>query len=145
MRTFYFLCCCILLTSISWSQDQKTHEQIRSLKLAHLASELNLTAQEADKFWPLYATYNSKIYQIRHSDKVRFIHKTDIEQIRCMSELDAKNTLDELNKYEQDYFAVRSKFNEDALKIISVKKLILLKKAEDDFNRKLLKQYKKKK
>lgn len=145
MKTIHFLLGCLLFSVVALAQDQKSHEQIKSLKLAHLASELNLTSQESEKFWPLYTAYDNKIYDLRHNDVARFIHKTDNDVIKKMSEEDAKKALENIITYEDDYFAIRKKFNEDAQKILSYKKIILLKKAEDDFNRKLLKQYKKKK
>ncbi|SFJ21400.1 hypothetical protein [Myroides guanonis] len=145
MKKIAYLLCSILISSFALAQDHKSHEQIKSLKIAHLASELDLTTQEADKFWPVYTTYDNKMYDLRHNDEARFIHKTDIEDIKKMSEEDAKKALANIKKYEEEYFSIRKKFNEDAQKILSNKKIILLKKAEDDFNRKLLKQYKKKK
>lgn len=145
MKKIILLLCCLFVANFALAQNQKSHEQIKSLKIAHLASELNLSSQEADKFWPLYTTYDNKIFDLRHNEVARFIHKKDIEEIQKMSEEDSKKALANIIDYEQEYFSVRKKFNEDAQKILSNKKIILLKKAEDDFNRKLLKQYKKKK
>jgi hypothetical protein len=41
---------------------------------------------------------------------------------------------------EENLFALRKKFIKDLNGVISAKKIIILKKAEDDFNRQLLKQ-----
>ncbi|WP_010252953.1 PH1570 family protein [Myroides injenensis] len=136
----------IILFSIQSINAQENHiDKIRSLKIAHLTTALNLTKSEAEKFWPIYNTYDNKMGELRHSQIVKFIKTTDIEDIEAMTEKDASNKIQELIDFETDYFTIRKQFLVDAKKILSNKKILILKKAEDDFNRKLLKKYKEKK
>lgn len=144
MKTFYTFIL-LLISSIVFSQDAKSHDQIKALKIAHLATELNLNSSEAEKFWPLYNVYDQKMYDLRHNEVSKFIQKTEINKIKEMSEIDANRSLKDMINFGAEYFSVRKQFIQDAQKILSAKKIILLKKAEDDFNRKLLKQYKKRK
>ena len=144
MKTFYTFVL-LLISSLVFAQDAKSHDQIKALKIAHLATELNLNSSEAEKFWPLYNVYDQKMYELRHNEVSKFIQKTEINKITEMSESDANRCLKDMINFEAEYFSVRKQFILDAQKVMSAKKIILLKKAEDDFNRKLLKQYKKKK
>lgn len=144
MKTFYTFVL-LLISSLVFAQDVKSHDQIKALKIAHLATELNLNSSEAEKFWPLYNVYDQKMYELRHNEVSKFIQKTEINKITEMSESDANRCLKDMINFEAEYFSVRKQFILDAQKVMSAKKIILLKKAEDDFNRKLLKQYKKKK
>ena len=144
MKTFYTFIL-LLISSIVFSQDAKSHDQLKALKIAHLATELNLNSSEAEKFWPLYNVYDQKMYDLRHNEVSKFIQKTEINKIKEMSEIDANRSLKDMINFEAEYFSVRKQFIQDAQKILSAKKIILLKKAEDDFNRKLLKEYKKRK
>lgn len=136
----------VLLFSLQNINAQESHiDKIRSLKIAHLTSTLNLTKTEAEKFWPIYNTYDNKMGELRHSQIVKFIKTTEIEEIEAMNEKDASNKIQELIDFETEYFTIRKQFLIDAKKILSNKKILILKKAEDDFNRKLLKKYKEKK
>lgn len=136
----------VLLFSIQSINAQENHiDKIRSLKIAHLTTALNLTKTEAEKFWPIYNTYDNKMGELRHSQIVKFIKTTEIEEIEAMTEKDASNKIQELIDFETEYFTIRKQFLIDAKKILSNKKILILKKAEDDFNRKLLKKYKEKK
>lgn len=127
------------------AQEDKSYQQIRTLKIAHIAAELNLNSEEGDQFWPLYTQYDTKMHAIRHNNFSKYIRQTAIEDIRNLTEAEAKKTVQSLNTYEKDFLDTRRNFYNEVQKIIPYKKLILLKKAEDDFNRKLLKEYKNKK
>jgi Spy/CpxP family protein refolding chaperone len=45
------------------------HKNIQSIKVAFITRELNLTAEEAQKFWPLYNAYSESIKKIRIEQK----------------------------------------------------------------------------
>ena len=49
-----------------------------------------------------------------------------------------------MEKIEEDLFNLRRKFIKDLQGVVSAKKIIKLKKAEEDFNRELLKQMREK-
>lgn len=134
-----------LLSTLNWAQSKESHDQIRSLKIAHISAALNLTNEESEKFWPIFNTYDSKMSSLRHNPIVKYIKYTDIDNISQMNEKEANSKLQELIDYEEEYFSTRQKFIQDVKKILNNKKIILLKKAEDDFNRNLLKKYKEKK
>lgn len=121
---------------------QNKADQIRSLKIAHLSSVLDLTPEEAEKFWPIYTNYDKKMHELRHNDIVRFIKDSDISAIENLSQSEATAKINELLNFDSDYFTTRKQFIKDAQKVISNKKILILKKAEDDFNRRLLKKYK---
>ncbi|MHC5352939.1 hypothetical protein ACYSNX_01890 [Myroides sp. LJL115] len=120
---------------------QNKADQIRSLKIAHLSSVLDLTPEEAEKFWPIYTNYDKKMHELRHNDIVRFIKDSDISAIEDLSQSQATTKVNELLNFDSDYFTTRKQFIKDAQKVISNKKILTLKKAEDDFNRSLLKKY----
>ena len=45
-------------------------EKIRSYKIAYLTEKLNLTENEAQKFWPIYNKYDKKMMQLRKRRKI---------------------------------------------------------------------------
>ena len=48
---------------------EEQREKFRSMKIAYFTEELELTSEEAEKFWPLYNDYEKKkreVSQYRH-------------------------------------------------------------------------------
>ena len=62
--------------------------------------------------------------------------------VEKLSEKDASTLLTQMESVEESLFALRKKFIKDLQGVISAKKIIKLKKAEEDFNRTLLRQIK---
>lgn len=133
---FTFLCISMV------NAQKKSSDQIRSLKIAHISSVLNLTADEAEKFWPLYNAYDKQLAALRSSAIIKYLKKTDSSEIETLSEKEATEKIQSLVDFEEEYFTLRKNFINNCKKILSNKKILLLKKGEEDFNRKLLKQYK---
>jgi Spy/CpxP family protein refolding chaperone len=132
----------LLLTIAVAAQDGKKREQIKALKTAFITTELSLTPDEAAKFWPVYNAYDEKQFELRHQ-KMRSLGKK-FEGTDSMTDKEALALIDQMDDYEDELYQNRKKFITNLKSIISPVKIIKLKKAEDDFNRKLLKQYKEK-
>lgn len=115
-------------------------EQIRALKVGFITNELSLTTEEAAKFWPLYNAFDDKQFELRHHKLRAFRNRmeTDFEKI---SEKEAAALLDKMETNEEELFQLRKKFIANLKGVLPSIKIIKLKKAEDDFNKKLLKQY----
>ena len=60
--------------------------------------------------------------------------------VEKLSEKEANSLLAQMETIEESLFALRKKFIKDLQGILPARKIIILKKAEDDFNRQLLKQ-----
>lgn len=135
------ICLVLIFFCFNLVQAQEKYDQIRSLKIAHLTSVMKLTKAEAEKFWPLYNTYDTKMHELRHREIVKYIRNESVENVEKLDDKSAKQHVEQLTSFDKDYSEVRIIFIKDAQKIISDKKILLLKKAEDDFNRKMLKKY----
>lgn len=134
----------LLLFSLSFYAQENFNdkkEQIKSLKVAFLTTELNLSSQESEKFWPLYNAYDNKQFEIRHQKMKTYKHKFSDDALSKMSEKDAALLLSQMEATDEELFLLRKKFSKSLRTILPATKIIKLKKAEDDFNRKLLQQY----
>ncbi len=130
---------CIALTSWStFSQHSEKREKIKSLKVAFITERLELKETEAQKFWPIYNAYESKKDEQRRMGHDR--HKQISED---MTEAQAKAILKDLIAFEKEREHLRSNYIESLLKVMPAKKIIQLKFAEEEFNRKMLHEYKK--
>jgi hypothetical protein len=137
----------ILLLLISFSfygQGEKMREkkeQIKALKVAFLTTELKLTSNEAEKFWPVYNTFDDKQFELRHQKMKSFMRKMNDETLDKMSEKEATAFLNQMESTEEEIFSLRKNFIATLKGIIPATKIIKLRKSEEDFNRKLLQQY----
>lgn len=146
MKTNKLLLILLFLLSIhsfaqSHMEDKK--EQIRALKVGFITNELALTTDEATKFWPIYNAYDDKQFEIRHQKMKAFKQRMDAD-LEKMTEKEASALLAQMENTEDELYQIRKKFIANLKSILPSIKIIKLKKAEDDFNRKLLQQYRNK-
>lgn len=131
----------VLMTAwSSFSQNSDKKEKIKSLKVAFITEGLALTQTEAQKFWPIYNAYETEKDAQR---KLGYEKRKDFS--KDISEAQAKTMLNDLIKFERDRENLRVDFIENLLSrnILPAKKILLLKTVEDEFNRKMLHEYKK--
>ena len=140
----------ILFISVNaFAQDgsllRKKREQIKSLKVAFITSELQFTPDEASKFWPLYNAYEDKQKEIRKGKIKGYINRMDDDSFDKLSEKEATALLTQMESNEEELYMARKKFVASLKGVISPIKILKLKKSEENFNKKLLQQYRDKK
>ena len=129
--------------SLSAQRPSESREKIKALKIAYLTEQLNLTPQEAEKFWPIYNAHDEEHNSLRY--KTRLAYKEAIEQNKSVdniSEKEAQKII--LLKLETDkkIYESQSKFIAKVKKVLSYKKIMKLQVAEMEFGRKLMRKYK---
>ena len=147
MKTNKILLIILFLVSIhSFAQPpmNEKKEQIRALKVGFITNELSLTTDEAAKFWPIYNAFDDKQFELRHQKMRAFKLKMSDDALDKMSEKEASALLAQMESNEDELYQIRKKFIANLQGVLSPIKIIKLKKAEDDFNRKLLQQYRNK-
>ena len=122
---------------------RKKKEQIKALKVAFITDELSLTPDEAAKFWPLFNAFEEKQQEIRKQKGS--LNRMDDESFDELSEKEATTMLAKMESTEDELHQAKKKFIASLKGVISPIKILKLKKAEENFNRKLLQQYRDKK
>ncbi len=112
---------------------EKIEQKVKIQRIAFITQRLSLTETEAQQFWPIFNEYTEKLQVIRKKPKlekpVEELENADLEKVilaqfdRESRELDLKTA----------YFP-RLK------KVISVKKIAQLYRAEKDFRKELVNQ-----
>ena len=133
----------VLMFSINSVQSQRMNkERIKLLKTSYLTEALDLSSDEAEKFWPIYNKYSNKIQKLKFSLEGGMIR--NIKQaggIENISESDAQKLIATAITSEQQITEYKTEMLNKLSNIISAKKLLKLHKAERDFNRKLLHEF----
>lgn len=110
-------------------------EQIQSMKVAYITTELNLTSKEAESFWPIYNTFDDRQFEIRKTKLKGYLDKSAADNL---SEKDASGILAQIDNTEDELYQLRKKFSQDLKNVLPATKILKLKKAEENFNKKLL-------
>jgi len=135
----------LFLTSFSFfAQNGKIdekREKIKAFKVSFLTTELELTSTEAERFWPIYNAYDDKQFDLKHLKMKTYLRKLNDDNINNLSEKEAVTLLSQIESTDKELYSLREKYMANLKKILSAKKILKLKKSEDDFNRKLLQQY----
>lgn len=131
----------VSLSAVSQGRFKQKKEQIKALKVAFITDELELTASEAEKFWPLFNAYDAKQAELRHEKMKALMNRLEEGALDRMSDKEATTFLNQMESTEEEMYANRKKFTANLKNVIPPLKILKLKKAEEDFNRKLLKQY----
>jgi len=119
-------------------------EEIYALKVAFITNKLSLTGSEAEKFWPIYNAFEEKQFELKQEKSLVFLNKMDEDTLSKMSEKEAASLLAKMESSEEEQYLMRKKLIVSLKPILSQVKIIKLKKALEEFNKKLLLQYMKK-
>lgn len=135
----------LFLTSFSFfAQNGKIdekREKIKAFKVSFLTTELELTSTEAEKFWPIYNAYDDKQYELKYLKMKTYLRQLKDDNLKNLSDKEATTLLSQIESTDKEIYQLREKYMNSLKKVLPAKKILLLKKSEDDFNRKLLQQY----
>ncbi len=124
------------------SQDTKfSKENIESMKIAFFTKELNLSCEEAEKFWPVYNLCEKERWKARNTtiNSMRELSKAIKEEgkkddeIKIITEKYYNNLLKETELSKEHYLKY--------LKVLPTKKAAMVRIVEEKFFRDLVKQY----
>jgi hypothetical protein len=139
-----FICIIIFCTlSISAQEKKGIREKIKALKISYLTEQLNLTSDEAQKFWPIYNNHEEKTNRYIR-DKIGDIRKEiyHTENVDAINEKRAKVLYSQIKSLEKKKYEDDKVFISKLEKILSYKKILKLHISEGEFGRKLMKKYK---
>ena len=153
MKNFKLFIVTVFLISIaSFGQNgplrehfKEKKEKIKALKVAFITTELNLTPDEAAKFWPLFNAFEDRQQEIKKQKLKAYLERTDGSSIDNLSEKEAAKLLTQMESTEDELFQLKKKFVSNLKGILPSTKILKLKKAEEQFSKKLLQQYRDKK
>jgi hypothetical protein len=142
MKTSILVISLACIATAVFSQESRPRfkenlERIQVERVSYLTNKLDLTVQEAEKFWPLYNEYLQKredLFMTRRNQMPRGFDPgqlpgQDLEKM-FNSILDQEIKLAELKK--EYYLKIRE--------VIPVKKVLMLHRAEQDFMNHMLNQ-----
>lgn len=95
-------------------------QKIEALKVAYITNKLNLSPEEAQKFWPIYNKYSDELRKARQEGR--------------------QNKTPEL-EIEEKILGIRKKYNGEFSKVLPAEKVNAFFKAEKEFGTKLKEEW----
>lgn len=133
-RTVCILYFLLLPVTILLAQSSKS-ENIKNLKISFISERLNLTPEQATKFWPVYNNGQDELEEIRNKFKKKYKARNPGSDAKVAREYVTDNI-----EVEQAELNSRKKYKNELLKIITPQQLAALYQANRDFKTMLLKQ-----
>ncbi|MEO8517015.1 MAG: sensor of ECF-type sigma factor [Flavobacterium sp.] len=131
-----------LLSLSTFAQDlEKRVERIKALRVAYISDKLDLTPDEAQKFWPIFNQFDDKHFELQRQKK-QLMKKLRPENTASLSEKETAKLMEQDDQLETDIQNNRRQLAKDLQGVIPNQKILMLKQIEIEFKTKLLQQMK---
>lgn len=116
----------------------KKAEKIKTWKIAFFTEQLNLTPEEAQKFWPVYNEYENKLEDLRKKRRQeRRIAKENLDE---MDDKEIEALVDSEMAFRQKELDLQKEYHSKFKSVLPTRKVAKLYAAEEQFKIVLLKR-----
>ena len=133
--------CTLLLVSFLMHAQGPVRDRIKTLKVAFITERVGLTSEEAQQFWPIYNEHENTLEEIRRKERAEL--EVNIARAQDLSNTDSERLLDRLLELQFEKQKVDQEFLSRLRTVIPAKKVLLLVKAEEDFKRQMIQEFRK--
>ena len=134
----YILIITLLFTSVTFGQRG---DKIKALKTAHITNALDLTASEAEQFWPIYNAHEEKMAVLRRKER-REIFEVIRGGLEQLTDAEANSLIEKGFQLKSTELAYHKELLTNLKGVIPPTKILRLHRAEEEFKRRLLEQLK---
>jgi hypothetical protein len=122
-----------------WAQVPSRAERLNAQRVAFITEKLQLTPDEAQRFWPVYNEYRSKRMKIEQ-EKTALFHKYSPPREKEITDEEARQVADEYVSLEKKQADLLVEYNVRFQKVLPPQKVLRLYRAEKQFTAYLLRQ-----
>ena len=144
----YLLIALLVTGTAAFAQEQQNKkpvpnqkermEKMESMKIAFIAQKLDLTPDEAQKFWPVYNEFTQKNKELRKSEFGD--QKGKRKDIDSMTEKEADELMSKQIAFQEKHLDLVKEYNVKFKTVLPVKKVARLYQAEKQFNMQMAKK-----
>ncbi|MFV0375736.1 MAG: hypothetical protein ACK5JD_00380 [Mangrovibacterium sp.] len=121
---------------------QEDFELYKAKRVSYMTEKLQLTPQEAQKFWPIYNEYDK--LRGEYHEKRRELEKKAWENYDKLSEADFKKLNAEVVSLSVKECGLVKTYNDKFLGVLPAKKVILVGPTENEFRFKMIREFRQK-
>ncbi len=132
----------MLMPVLLFAQDkqQTRKDRVETMHIAYLSDKLNLTSEEAEKFWPVYNQYKAEEDALHKQRQQNVQTVKQAGGIENMSDGDVQKVIADETDLETRQLELRKKYVGKFEQVLPVRKVAQFFIAEDEFKRYLLNQ-----
>ena len=121
-----------------WAQPAggATQADIEALKVGFITRRLNLTADEAKVFWPVYDAYAAEMKEVKEG--MRLEKRNAKKNFDLMTDKEVDEAMESMLAYKRRELDVTLKYHEEFKRVLPIRKVGALYRAEQEFTRLLL-------
>ncbi|MES2568004.1 MAG: hypothetical protein V4565_14110 [Bacteroidota bacterium] len=134
---YVFLFAVVAMAAIA--QPASKRDKIEALRVNFINQKVNFTNQEAQLFWPLYDEYNDKVNHARKTFRQQFIKMVDFT---TLTDQEAEAFVNAELILKQKEYELFKEYFERFKKVLPIKKVALVRRAEEEFKKELIKNIK---
>ena len=138
MKKIYILAFVFLFFVKLGLAQEKRREEIESFRVAYFTRQLNLTSEEAKKFWPVYNEMQAEIQKLQKERRNR--HRDLRDNQDNISDAELEKSINEEMASRQKELDIEKKYHERFKQILSMKKLAIFYRAQEGFKRELIRK-----
>jgi hypothetical protein len=125
----------ILLMSTMGFAQQGKGARVHALKVSYITDKLDLSSAQAERFWPVYNRYEAELRSLRQE-----FRKETGGKNKARSSEEAHRMIEDNLDFQEDVIALKRRYKDEFLKVISAQQLSGLYAAERDFKQMLIKR-----
>ena len=127
----------LLISMISYSQKserkEKMDEKLKSQKIAYITSELELSPEESQVFWPIYNEHETEINKLKEGMK-------RVKPSSEMTEEAAAELVSQSLEFEEKALQLKKSYLNKMAEVLPMTKIAKLQMLEREFKRKMLRK-----
>ncbi|HEY4798337.1 MAG TPA: Spy/CpxP family protein refolding chaperone, partial [Bacteroidia bacterium] len=118
--------------------DPPRKEKVESMRIGFLTQKLDLTPEEAQKFWPVYNEFHKKREELhkKHREEI----KDSKDNFDSLSDKQIEAIVDNEMVFRQKNLDLEKEYHSKFKAVLPIKKVAKLYRAEDQFSHHLLDQ-----
>ena len=116
--------------------NRPAKEKVEAMKIGFITDYLDLTSEEAKVFWPVYNKYQEEMEQLRKGRRQNFMN--DRADYETMSDAELEKIVDSEITFHQNELDIQKKYHPQFKKVLPMRKVAKLYRAEEEFKKKLL-------
>ncbi len=120
------------------AQGGQNKERVEAMKVAFITRKVGLTATEAQQFWPVFNQFEAEQENLRK--RHRNEKTSAMDDFSTISDAELEKLVDGEIIFRQQELDILKKYHPQFKKVLPIRKVALLYKAQEDFQRELLKK-----
>lgn len=126
----------LVCSMMALAQPPRGGQDLEAVKIGFITRRLSLTPDEAKVFWPVYDAYSAEMKEVKEGMRLeRMNARANFDE---MSDKEVETALESMLDYKRKELDVTLKYHDQFKKVLPVRKVAQLYRAEQEFTKILL-------